>query len=378
MEKVSILGCRYYNITQLDKVIEQHFVLLEVDGKLIKKDDKVAIKPNLLLKKTPEQATTTHPEFIAAIIRAVKRRGGIPIIAESPGGPYTKGNLKGVYSSTGMEEIALREGAQLNYDIGWQEVSAENYSVCSAFNIINPILEADVIISAAKLKTHGMMNYSGAVKNLFGVVPGLMKPEFHFRFRDKASFANMLVDLCQTVKPTISFIDGIMGMEGNGPSGGEPKLAGITAASKNPHALDLLCSRLIGMSVQEVYTVDAAIKRGLCPATIAELKIVGENAETLLCEFRKPETRTNEFLGNIKIPKFLRKPIENLLTPKPEIVKATCIGCAKCAESCPQHIISIIEHKAVIDYSKCIKCYCCHEMCPEKSIRIKTFRLFGW
>jgi uncharacterized protein (DUF362 family)/Pyruvate/2-oxoacid:ferredoxin oxidoreductase delta subunit len=369
LDKISVLGCKNYDIDVLDGIIESHFKALDPDGILIKKGDNVAIKPNLLLKRNPNEATTTHPEFIAAIIRAVKRRGGVPIIAESPGGPYNRYNLKSVYAGCGIEAIAQREGAQLNYDVGFTEVVSEDAKVCHSLNIIDPILRADVVISAAKLKTHAMMNYSGAVKNLFGVIPGLMKPEFHYRFPKKEDFANMLVDICERVKPAISFIDGIEGMEGNGPSGGTKRFVGVTLAGLNPHSLDLLASRLVGFTPQEVPTLGAAIERELCPKDISTLEIVGERAERFLVSFVKPESMGIDILA--KLPAFLRKPLTNALTPKPVILKPTCIGCGKCAESCPQKTISIANKKAVINYSKCIRCYCCHEMCPEKSIAIK-------
>ena len=369
LDKVSVIGCKSYDINQLDFIIERHFKELDPKGLLIKKGANVVIKPNLLLRRTPEEATTTHPEFIAAIIRAVKRRGGVPVIAESPGGAYTKFNLHSVYSLCGIEEIARREGAQLNYDTGYHEVVSEDGKVCRSFNMIDPIARADIVISAAKLKTHAMMNYTGAVKNLFGVVPGLMKPEFHYRFPKKADFGNMLVDICERVKPAISFIDGIEGMEGNGPSGGSKRFVGLTLAGLNPHAVDLLASRLIGFSPKEVPTVAAAIERSLCPGSIDGLEIVGERVERYLTDFAKPDSMGTDVLA--KMPAFIRRPLVKSLTPKPFIVRSTCIGCGKCIESCPQKTIRLVNKKAVINYSKCIRCYCCHEMCPEKSIAIK-------
>jgi uncharacterized protein (DUF362 family)/Pyruvate/2-oxoacid:ferredoxin oxidoreductase delta subunit len=304
----------------------------------------------------------------------VKRRGGVPVIADSPGGPYTKQMLKSVYVGTGMDEIATREGALLNFDLGTTPMSSNGGLVCSSFDIINPVAKADVVISAAKLKTHGQMIYSGAVKNLFGSLPGLVKPEFHFRYPEKPIFGDMLVDLCETIKPAISFIDGIIGMEGNGPSGGEPKELFLTLASCNPHSLDLYACDVVGFKPDDIPTLASAVKRKLCPSDISELEIKGD-VNVKQVKFKAPDSSSLDFAS--KLPSFIRRPITNLLTPRPAIMFKKCIGCGKCAESCPQHIISIVESKAVIDYSKCIKCYCCHEMCPIRAIEIKRFKLFG-
>lgn len=377
MERVSLLTCKDYNPSALDAVIERHFHALDPHDFLIKPGMKVLIKPNLLMRRTPDEATTTHPAFVAALVRAVKKRGGVVTIADSPGGPYTRAALRGIYAATGMAEAAEKEGAALNETTDAVERVNENGQRCRSFQIIRPVAEADVVISAAKLKTHAMTGFSGAVKNLFGTIPGLMKPEFHYRFPDKKDFGHMLVDLCETVRPTFAFIDGIVGMEGNGPSGGKPKAAGITGAALNAHALDLVMARIIGFSAEEVPTLAAAIERSLCPAEIGALEIVGERAETLLTPFEKPDSASLDFMENIRVPAFLRKPLKKLLTPRPVIVRSKCIGCGKCAESCPRHVIRIEQKKAHIAYTDCIRCFCCHEMCPVKAIDIHTFALFG-
>lgn len=375
MEKVSVLKCNDYEIEKLDKIIEKHFAALSNGTTIIKPGDTVVIKPNLVICKAPVEAVTTHPAFIAAIIRAVKRRGGNPVIAESPGGVYTKAALKHTYFGTGIEEIAQKEGATLNFDIGTTHVKTRAGKMCSFLDIINPVVKADVVISAAKLKTHGQMTYSGAVKNLFGVLPGLMKPEFHYRFSKNEDFADMIVDICETVCPTISFIDGIVGMEGNGPSGGTAKQLGLTFAALNPYAVDLLASTVVGMSPDKIPIIAAAIRRGLCPDALSKLCIVGDDIADIHETFKLPESISLDFAD--KLPGFIKRPLQKLFTPRPVIKLSVCIGCGKCAESCPQKTIRMVNHKAQIDYKKCAKCYCCHEMCPQRAIDIKHFRLFG-
>lgn len=375
MEKVSVVKCDKYDVDRIVEIVEHQFVELEADKPIIKSGDKVVIKPNLVMSRSPEEATTTHPTLIAAIIRAVKKRGGMAIIAESPGGAYTKGALKSIYAKTGMTEVCEREGAELNFDVGTSEIDSDDGKRVKRFEFINPIITADVVISAAKLKTHGQMTYSGAVKNLFGCVPGLKKPEFHYRFPQKEDFAAMIVDICETVKPSISFIDAVVGMEGNGPTGGKPKELDCIIASTNPHAADLVGCALIGFPPEKIPTVNDAIEREICPKSIKDLIILDDGLPEAPIKIKAPDSVSLDFVANM--PGFIKKPINKLFTPHPKIVKSGCVGCGKCAESCPQHTIKIKDGKALIDYSNCIKCFCCHEMCPQKTIKIRRFNIFG-
>lgn len=378
MNKISVTKTTSYNQEIVTQSVKRHFELLELD-KLIKPDMKVLLKPNLLMKRKPEEITTTHPAVIAGIIICLKELGVTDItLADSPGGPYTKQALNGIYEVSGMKEVCEKYGAKLNVDFGSFEKRVENGKQVQSFKLINPVKSADIIINVAKLKTHAMTTLSGAVKNIFGTVPGLMKPEFHFRFPDKDDFCNMLLDLCETVKPNITLIDGVVSMEGDGPSGGTPRNTGLILSAKNPYLLDLAICSLIGLNAENVPTVANSIKRGLCPKDISKFEFVGDSFE-FISDYKMPTVKGVDFMASV--PKFLRKPLtpiaNTLLSSKPVIRKKHCIGCAKCAESCPAKTISIQDKIAVIEYKKCIKCYCCHEMCPVKAIDIKRFRLFN-
>ena len=368
LEEVSLLGCRDYDPETLDSVIEGHFKNIDPQNKTIKQGSVVVIKPNLVVRRDPKEAATTDPEFVGAIIRAVKRRGGEPVIAESPGGPYNAVSLRSIYAGCGMERVAKRDGAELNFDLGSTEVSCEG-KVCRSVQIIDPLLRADVIISAAKLKTHEMMTYTGAVKNMFGAVPGLMKPEMHYRYPNKRDFAQMIVDICERVRPTISFIDAVDCMEGNGPTAGHKKHMGVTLASLSPYDTDLLGSRLAGFMPDEVPVVAAAVERELCPQNVSGLKILGDRPERFLSDFVKPDSASVDI--SEMLPKFLRGAVSRMFSARPRVNTDVCVGCGRCAESCPGKTIKIVAGKAKIDYSGCIACFCCHELCPQKAIDVK-------
>ena len=221
-----------------------------------------------------------------------------------------------------------------------------------------------------------MTGLSGGVKNLFGCIPGLTKPEFHWRYPQERDFCGMLLDLCGTVKPGITFVDAVVSMEGDGPSSGDLRQTDMTLCATNPYELDLVLTKVIGRQPEDIPLVDCARERGLCPSSADGVELCGDPLRTF-ADFRMPRSRTVDFVSSI--PKPLRgicEPIiRRYLTPRPKVLKNKCVGCGKCAESCPAHTIAIVDRKACIDRSKCIRCYCCHEMCPIHAIQVKRSRL---
>ncbi|MEG1428983.1 MAG: DUF362 domain-containing protein [Hydrogenoanaerobacterium sp.] len=378
MNKVSILATDDYTPALLDASVERHFELLGLDS-FLRAGMSVTLKPNLLMKRTPPEATTTHPEVVAAVVRALKRRGVTNItLADSPGGPYTVGMLNTIYKASGMTEMAQREGIALNTDISYVTLPTATKRV-NSLNLISPVIKTDLLISICKLKTHCMTGLSGGVKNLFGCVPGLQKPEFHYRFKEPAEFCDMLVDICETVRPAITFVDAVVAMEGDGPSGGTAKKVGLTFCATNPYDLDVMLAKLIHMPVTQAKTVEASYLRGLA-AQPADIELCGApELINSVKDFKLPRTKSLNF--NRYLPNFMQgaldKFTDNFVTPRPSIKKKLCIGCGKCAESCPAHTIKVEQGKAVINYEKCIKCYCCHEMCPVKAIDVRRNRFFN-
>lgn len=373
-DRVAAVPCATYKDFEVDAAVERLFDLCGF-GELIKPGARVLIKPNLIGKRAPDLAATTHPAVVAAVVRAVKRFDPARVvIADSPGGIYTRELLRQIYKATGMSEVAEKEGAELNLETGYRELAVPGGLRCKSFNVIDPFFEADVVINVAKLKTHAMTGISAAVKNLFGFVPGLQKPELHFRFPNEPDFCQMIVDLACGIAPAISIIDGIVGMEGNGPTSGEPRHCGVLLGSESPFALDLAAAKVIGFEPGDVLLLKSGIDRGLCPASIDELECVGEPLERFAVgDYKKPDSKAVDFLKYV--PKIFRRPVGALVTPRPHIIRKSCIGCGKCSESCPADAITIKDKKARIDYKKCIRCYCCHEMCPVKSVDIKRFKL---
>ena len=370
--RVWLAQCPDYG-QSLEEKIEKAFDALQVWDK-IRPGMRVVLKPNLVMSSKPEQAIITHPAFTAAVGKCVQKAGGRVVIAESPGGPYTPAAMKAMFRATGYRDMAEACGFTLYTDCKSREVTLPQAKRCRELSVVEPFLDLDYLIDLPKLKTHSMVGFSGAVKNLFGTVPGLQKPELHCRFPEREPFSEMLCDLCHFLGPDLSLMDGIWAMEGNGPTGGQRRDLHVIAGSESPWALDVAAASLVGLEPEKITMLREGHERGYGPLDLSELELVGDPMETLLApDFLKAEASSTDFID--RLPKFLRPAAKKLATPYPRIDKKRCVGCGKCAESCPQHTISLRDGKAVIRYQNCIRCFCCHEMCPKHVVQIKRLGL---
>lgn len=376
MNTVNIVRCENYEFENVKKAVYEALDGIAAIKIYITKGSRVLLKTNLLMRKSPEDAVTTHPAVVEAIVGYLQNIGCKVIIGDSPGGPFTEWNLKSVYKAAGMIEVTERTGCELNYDTSVLEISNPEAKLLKTMQIIKVAREVDFVVSAAKLKTHGMMTYTGAVKNLFGVIPGLVKADYHMRLNSVENFADHLVDICEAVKPVFSIIDGIDGMEGDGPSAGEKRHVGLILASESPYALDAVASSIIGMDPLKVPTIRAAKDRNLFSGEVKGVKINGIRLEDIkIPPFKLPKSININFVGG-RVTRTLEKTILNNLRPKPVFNYDICVSCGDCKRSCPPGIIDMSSGKPVPDLSKCIRCFCCHELCPKKAVEIKRHWLY--
>jgi uncharacterized protein (DUF362 family) len=371
MNTINIVSCRDYEYENVKKAVYNALDGIVPIKQRINKGSRVLVKTNLLMKKNPEDAVTTHPAVVEAIVTYLQELGCRVIVGDSPGGPFTEWNLKAVYKAAGLYEVAERTGCELNFDTGVLTIENPEAKRLKSMQIIKIAREVDFVVSAAKLKTHGMMTYTGAVKNLFGVIPGMVKADYHLRLNSVDNFADHLVDICEAVKPVFSLIDGIDGMEGDGPSAGEKRHVGLIMASDSPYALDTAASSIIGID-----PMMAAKERNLFSGDLKDAELKGIRPQDIRIEpFKLPASINVNFVGG-RIPKVFEKVIMNSLRPKPVFDYDLCISCGDCKRSCPPGIIDMSSGKPVPDLNKCIRCFCCHELCPKKAVNIKKHWLY--
>ena len=377
MGQVGIAVCENYDY---DYVLERvDYLLSNLDVLNGLKPGKVLLKTNLLKKNKPEDGVTTHPFVVEWVARYLIEKGFTVIIGDSPGGPFNKTILKSIYEASGIAKVAERCCCELNYNTEVIEVKPPNAMLINNLKIVKAFTEVDYVVSCAKLKTHTMMTYTGAVKNLFGMIPGVTKADYHLKMNDPDNFANMLIDICDYIKPIFSIIDGIEAMEGDGPSSGDIRNLGLLLVGDNPYDLDLVACKIAG--IENVPTNLHAQKRTLTTRDINDIIFYGTSLNDIdVKPFKLPGSTHVNFVED-RIPSFVVDFLLDKVRPYPKVLESKCIGCAVCAINCPSKVIIIVDKKAKIDTRTCIRCFCCHELCPEKAIGIKrhTFHrlIFG-
>ncbi len=366
---VSVVKCDDYNPENIKNALSSLFGSF---GGLdwVEEGMCIAIKANLVTFAKPEDAVTTHPALICELIKLLKERGAARIIVgDSPGGLYNSVFLNKVYSVCGLSAVE-DAGGELNRNFGQSEAKFDAAKVARSFTYTSYLDEADAIIDFCKLKTHGMMGMSAAAKNMFGVIPGTMKPEYHFRYPNPADFARMIVDIDEYFanKTKLCIADAITGMEGNGPTQGTPRHIGAILASTSPHMLDTVCAEIIGLKADDIPTLGAARERGLIPASLSEISVCGDIESLKISDYNNVAVR-NSLLFDSK-SKLFGRIARKCLEAKPIVKSNECKGCKKCREICPARAITMKDRKPVIDRSKCIKCFCCQEFCPFGAMKV--------
>ena len=209
---VAVVRCKTYNVEAVKPALEE--ALNAVNGlDFVMPGMKIIIKPNLVSFKKPDAAATTHPALLEALVEMLLARGADVTIGDSPGGPHSLPLLNRVYAATGMDRLE-KLGAKLNRNMNEKTVDFPEGKVLKNFTYTEYLDEADAIIDFCKLKSHGMLGMSAAVKNLFGTIPGLKKPEVHYKFQNDAEFADMLVDINEYFKPRLAICDAVVGIGG--------------------------------------------------------------------------------------------------------------------------------------------------------------------
>ncbi len=367
---VALIPCASYGQDEVEAAVRRALDLLGGMTRFVQPGQRVLIKPNLLLPSSPERAIVTHPSVLRAVLRQVQAAGGSAFIADNPVViPVSRRGWEGAYERTGWAAVAAETGTRLNTSIVPEQHPYPEGKLLHLVDASSFLAEADVVISLPKLKTHNFMRFTGAVKNLFGVVPGTVKLGYHLKLQTAERFADMLLDLAGFARPALTIMDGVVGMDGHGPSGGRPFAANVVLAGTDPVAVDVAALAVVGQEPLGVPTVAAAARRGLSTGRPGDLNIVGEELSRVRASgFRMPPGRPSDVNH---IPAFLRPLATSQLVATP-YVTGRCIGCGQCIEHCPAKTIVRIHGKAYIRPANCIRCYCCHELCPEQAIDLRN------
>lgn len=358
MSLVSISKCNSYNKNEVKAAVDACLNNLGGISSLIKPGDHVLIKPNILLAKTPEEAITTHPSLIEAIITAVKKIGAIPMVGDSPGGLV--GNVDTHWEVTGIEEVCNRLNVEiLNFEAAGvyeKKINGNKY------HIAKPVIDADFIINVPKVKTHSLTMLTCAVKNMYGAIPGLTKAYYHKEAPDPYDFARLAVDIFKLTKPGLNIVDGVVGMEGSGASSGNPRKLGMILVSTDAVAIDSLICHILGKDPLNVPTNKNAYNRDLGEADINKITVLGDKLEKI-----------NDFQWPPKLSSSsdIKSRIDKIPLLRPAINPEICTKCSNCINSCPVDALKMGDRMPEFNYAGCITCMCCAEMCPEKAIKLE-------
>ena len=344
--------------------------------KFVKKGQTIFLKINLVEKYNPEKACTTNPVVVRELAKLIVEAGAKCVVGDSPAVFFNSTHVSKVYDVCKITDAVSGTGATLNDNFNSSLIDAVNAKKCKQIELIDVAMHADAIINCTKFKSHTLTGHTGAVKNLFGLIPGLIKTQMHSCYPILHDFCDFLIDIEQTAKEKIVFhlIDGIVGMEGNGPTSGTPIECNCLIGGPNPYAVDLCEARLMGLEATESPLLVCAKERSII--SDLNLEVLGEKLEDMIVPNFKNIKVALEGNAHV-IPKIFQPLFRRFFRKLPIISKRKCKGCQKCKQHCPNKAIEMVKRKngtfyAKIDYTKCISCFCCQELCPFHVVKPRT------
>lgn len=340
------------------EAVEKAFLLFptEVKGK------KVLVKPNVLRASSPEEAIATNPAVLKAVVEKLEEMDPALIVVGDNPGVFNYGANEACFEKTGLMKAS--KGHYRN--IGNDAVRLDfNPAVVEKLGVSREIVDADVVISLPKFKTHGLTVITGAIKNSYGILPGAQKAMLHRIAGSPRRFHEIVVDVFMLRPPDLFIIDGIVAMEGNGPASPELRRLGLILASDNAVALDATMARIMGLDPSRLRFLQRAKEAGLGDYDASKIEILGEL--TPVPDYKVPPLGGEAIANNEAITQFIHS--RTMLRPKAD--KDRCSGCGTCVENCPVSALSMEDALPVVDPERCITCFCCQEICPEKAITLQ-------
>ena len=355
MSRVLIHPATYKNLRQaLDRSFD--VFPLEFQGK------KVLIKPNVLRASEAEEGIVTHPAIVRAVVEKVETMRPASIIVGDNPGVFCYGANEKTFEKTGLMEAA--KGYYRNIGNDSEKVDF-NPDFTPTVSISRAVLEADIVISLPKFKTHGLTIVTGAIKNSYGILPGAQKARLHKAAGSMERFHEMVVDVFRLRVPDLFIMDAVVGMEGNGPASPDLREIGLILASDNGVALDAVMATMVGCEPGRLRFLQRAKQVGLGDYDLSTIEIIGELKQ--LSDFKLPPLGGEAILGNEAAQARLHS--RTILRPQadPEL----CTACGTCVDQCPVSALSLNDQLPRVDPETCIVCFCCQEICPEKAITLR-------
>ena len=373
--RVVLIPLNDYDQAKVDAAVAQGIEMLGGVESIVGKDEKILLKPNLLGKALPQKAVTTHFSVFSAVCKLLKEKGYAHVsYGDSPGHPTT--TPEKAAEACGIAAEAKKWGVPAGEFNAGSVVHFPEGEACKSFYLCQAVQETDALINICKMKTHALERITGAVKNLYGCITGVNKATGHAHYPSSEAFADMLADLHRCVKPRLHIMDGIMAMEGNGPTSGTPIAMNVLLFSLDPVALDSVYAALVHLDPHTVPTCVSGARAGLGVMEESDIEIMTPDGVISVSRARQKfgNPDFDVFRGQMKkhlLGKFM--PLLPFLQHRPRADMKKCIGCGICEQSCPvpeKAVRAGNGKKASYDYKKCIRCYCCQEMCPAKAIEV--------
>lgn len=380
MPVVSLLPCASYENRLLKDTIRQSLSNIGFDRKTFK-NARVVVKPNLLMPAKDEKAIITHSAFFRAVVQIVKESGGTPVLLESP----AIHSLERTIRKTGYGQVVESEGIETANPAATRTLHYEDAKKFKHIDISEGYFDADIIVNLPKFKTHGITYITGAVKLLFGAIPGVEKSKMHLRAQTPEEFSEFILDLYGAMtygfspsKPIIHIMDAVCVQEGEGPGpAGKPKWLNAVLAGENGIAVDYVATMIAGLDIKKALTVVNGFKRNYGVSSADEIEVVGASIDDLRVNDFEPATGNSVFSNMFRWP-LNTTLFKNLFLDRPSPREDRCTLCYQCKKICASGAISESNGRVqvpVYDYDICIRCYCCLEICPEAAIKKQRGRL---
>ena len=340
------------------------------------KDARVLLKPNCLSAHYgPERPINTRAEIVEAVGEYLLNQHQVRLIIADSGGMGSYGKTKRAYALMGLDRVAARLGAELVNleELGLIEIQSPGGKILPAFKATALLERIDVVVNLPKLKTHMLTGITGAVKNTLGLLPGSLKRAVHVSAPTGTTMSQALVDIFRGIhnkSPMVLHVmDGVVAMEGLGPSKGQARHAGRLLASTDPVALDVIAAAVMKFDPLKVITIVQAVQAGLGTADPARIELLGAGWKDLpVPGFKHPFTRTREWAERIVPTRLIGRAFDFLYEARPKVRNAQCQKCGLCLQACPAQALKLTDEGLILDQRLCIECYCCLEHCPHEGL----------